>query len=168
MHKLGGENVPEKARGLACSKRSMCSGHSNPLRTSRRVTQSSCSMQASPPWPNNCFTPTRDMVSWKPPELGWCKVLSQGPLALKFSDQGRSLGVQVCSQGFFEPSETMLINFVQKCIFPGKEVLSFISFTEGSVILKNVRHHWLGVQPAWDTWGHMHSSESLRALPKRS
>ena len=51
--------------------------------------------------------------------------------------------------------------------FLGKRSWFYISFTEASVILKNVRDHWLGVQPAWDTWGHTHSSESPRASPKR-
>ena len=42
-------------------------------------------------------------------------------------------------QGFSEPSETVLVNFVQKCLFLGKEALDFISLSEGSVILKMLR-----------------------------
>lgn len=59
----------------------------------------------------------------------------EGPLALNPVTMEEVLAVQ----GFSELCETVLVNFVQKCIFLGKEPLAFISLSEGSMILKMLR-----------------------------
>ena len=134
-----GWDVSESAHGLACSKRSMRSCHSgNPLHTLDEGDPEFL-LHAGLPSPLANTTALPQWEAWfqgSHLELGRCKVLSQGPLALKFSDQGRSFSrFRVCS-GVLWTLWNHIDQFCAKLYFSQERGLGFYQFHRGVCDLK--------------------------------